>query len=336
VVTPPAATITVGGTQQFTATAFDAHGAVVPGATFQWGSSNGGVASVNSAGLATALAVGGTTITATANGVTGSASLTVSSGAGTPVLIVVLPATATITALGATQEFTAVAFDAMGNTVPTAVTRSTSNPAVTTIDAAGVATGIATGGVTVIAMAGGRTGTASLRVTQLVHSVTVTPASATVVTGDSTPYTAVARDANGNVIPGTVFSWSTGNPSIATVNATTGVVTGVSGGGTIVQAVAGGVGGSATVSVVVVGSIEISGSTERHVNVGATIQFVAVVRDPAGNVLNGVQVTWSVTKPTIASIDDRTGLATGLSPGLTLVRATIGGLFDEVELFVRQ
>ncbi len=155
------------------------------------------------------------------------------------------------------------------------------------------------------------------------------------VTGDSTAYTAVAHDANGHVIPGTVFNWATANPSIATVSAT-GVVTGVTGGSTIVQASAGGSAGSATVSVVVVGSIEISGSVERHVKVGATIQFVAVVRDPAGNVLTGVQVTWSVTKPAIASIDALTGLATGLAPGLTLVRATIGGLFDQVELFVSQ
>jgi hypothetical protein len=98
VVTPPAASINAGATQQFTATALDAQGDVIPGVTFAWASSNGNVASVNGAGLATALAPGGTTITATAFGVTGSAFLTVSTPPGPAVLIVVLPGAATITA----------------------------------------------------------------------------------------------------------------------------------------------------------------------------------------------------------------------------------------------
>jgi uncharacterized protein YjdB len=334
VVTPPAATITgIGGTQQFTATALDAQGDVVPGVTFQWSSSNAGIASVNGAGLATAIAAGGTTITATAHGVSGHAALTVALGAGPPVLIVVIPAAAAITALGNTQQFTAVAFDAQGHVVPATFTWTTSNPAIATINAAGLATGISTGAVTVVATGAGRTGTASLTVTQAVASITVTPQSAIVPTGDSTTYTAVAHDANGHVIPGTVFNWSTSNPSIATVGAT-GVVTGVSGGGTIVQASAGGVAGSATVSVVVVGSVEIIGSVERFIHVGQTTQFVAVVRDPAGNILSGVTVTWSVVKPSIASVN-ASGLATGLSAGITYVRATVGNVWDEAELGVR-
>jgi uncharacterized protein YjdB len=334
VVTPPAASINVGATQQFTATALDAQGDVIPGVIFAWASSSGNVASVNGAGLATALASGGTTITATAFGGTGSAFLTVSTPPGPAVLIVVLPGAATITALGATQQFTAVAFDAQGRIVQSSFTWSTSNPAIATINAAGVATGITTGSVTVTATTpAGRTGTATLNVTQTVQSITVTPATATVVAGDTTRYTAVAHDANGNVIPNTVFNWVTANPSIATVSAT-GLVTGVSGGGTVVQAIAGGVGGSATVSVVVVGSVEILGAAERFIRVGETLQFVAVVRDAAGNIMTGVTVSWSVLKPNIASVNS-SGLATGLSVGITYVRAAVGNVWDEAELGIR-
>ena len=79
VVTPEVATLTsLGATQQYTATAIDANGNVLTGVVFQWASSNGAVASVNGTGLATALGVGATAITASANGVTGVAVLSVS------------------------------------------------------------------------------------------------------------------------------------------------------------------------------------------------------------------------------------------------------------------
>jgi hypothetical protein len=42
-----------------------------------------------------------------------------------------------------------------------------------------------------------------------------------------------------------------------------------------------------------------------------------------------------VLNPTVASIDPVTGVATGLTPGLTIVRAFVGNLFDEVELLIR-
>jgi hypothetical protein len=76
VVTPDSASIPVGGTQQFTATVLDLHGnpLAVP---VTWSSSNPGVATVDGSGLATGVSVGQTTITATAQGASGSATLTV-------------------------------------------------------------------------------------------------------------------------------------------------------------------------------------------------------------------------------------------------------------------
>ena len=50
-------------------------------------------------------------------------------------------------------------------------------------------------------------------------------------------------------------------------------------------------------TVVDVGSMEIQGPEERHVAVGNTQQFTAVVRDVAGNVLSGVRVTWWIADP---------------------------------------
>ena len=74
-VTPSAATIAVGGTAQLRATASPAKAAT----SFAWSSSNDAVATVTSAGLVAGVAAGTATISAAAGGVTGTASVTVTS-----------------------------------------------------------------------------------------------------------------------------------------------------------------------------------------------------------------------------------------------------------------
>jgi len=335
VVTPGAALLTsLGSTQQFSAVAFDAKGNVLPGVAFQWTSSSI-VASVDGTGLATALATGVTTITASANGVTGTASLRVSVASGSPVRIIVVPGTTALSLVGATQQYIAIMLDAQDRAVPNVVfTWASSDPSVASVTTSGLATSVGHGTATITASAAGLTGSASLTVTLVVASVSVAPAAATVATGDSTTFTAVARDANGHVIVGAVFIWSTTTPSTATVSSA-GVATGISSGTTLVSAMAGGVTGTGTLSVIDVGSIEIQGLEEQYVTVGGTRQFTAVVRDVAGNVVSGIGVTWSVGNPAVATIDSVTGTATGLHAGITFVRARAGTRIDEVELVVR-
>jgi DNA/RNA endonuclease G (NUC1) len=77
-VAPATASVTQGGTQAFTATAFDAANQPIAGVTFTWTSSATSVATVNGSGVVTGVAPGDATITATApNAVAGSASLRV-------------------------------------------------------------------------------------------------------------------------------------------------------------------------------------------------------------------------------------------------------------------
>lgn len=81
-VTPATASILVGATQAFSATAKDANGTAVT-ATYTWSSSNPAVATVSAAGVATAVAAGTAVIRATAgNGVFGEATLTVTAPSG--------------------------------------------------------------------------------------------------------------------------------------------------------------------------------------------------------------------------------------------------------------
>ncbi|MEO7086447.1 MAG: Ig-like domain-containing protein [Gemmatimonadaceae bacterium] len=79
-VTPPSATIVLGATASFTATAVGLGGAVLTGRSFTWTSSNPAVVSVSSSGnvaTATAVSLGTATITATSEGASGTAAVTV-------------------------------------------------------------------------------------------------------------------------------------------------------------------------------------------------------------------------------------------------------------------
>lgn len=75
-VSPASATIETGQTQQFTAALTDLHGNPVS-APVAWTVSDPGVATIDGAGLATGVAPGTVTVTATSGGASGSASLTV-------------------------------------------------------------------------------------------------------------------------------------------------------------------------------------------------------------------------------------------------------------------
>jgi Bacterial Ig-like domain (group 2) len=100
VISPAMASITVGGTQQFTAVAKDSMGNTVTGAALVWASSNTAVATVNNGGLATAKVVGSTGITA---------SITYSGGVyGNPVTYTSNTATLTVTTMDAVMGTVAV------------------------------------------------------------------------------------------------------------------------------------------------------------------------------------------------------------------------------------
>src|SRR6266852_7006308 len=76
-VSPPSASVQVSGTVQLTATPKDASGNPLSGRTVTWSSSNTSVATVNGSGLVTGAAAGSATITATSEGQSGSATVTV-------------------------------------------------------------------------------------------------------------------------------------------------------------------------------------------------------------------------------------------------------------------
>ncbi len=164
-VSPPVDTLTaVGATRQFTAEARDANGDPIVGLPFTWFSSDESVAQVDANGMVTAVGAGTASITATASGgVSGTAQLTVQ----LPVRIAVTPAGASLGAVGATQSFSAQAFDAADNLVSGLTYAWNSlNPAVVTIHpSTGQATALIDGQAIIAAQTQGLTGYALVTVT---------------------------------------------------------------------------------------------------------------------------------------------------------------------------
>jgi uncharacterized protein YjdB len=161
----PAPTLaSLGDTLQLAATALDAGSSAVAGTTFAWSSDAPLVATVDGFGLVTARGNGTAHVVAkaTSNQVANAApgfSVAVQQAVAS---VSVTPSSATIPRC-TTIQFAATAKDARGNPAP--VTWSSSNTAFATIDANGLARGVAVGGpVTITATAGGTSGTAQLTV----------------------------------------------------------------------------------------------------------------------------------------------------------------------------
>ena len=175
---------------------------------------------------------------------------------GPPVATVAVTLAATSVSAGLATQATAVTKDANGNVLTGRTTTWSSGvTAVATVDAAtGVVTGVAIGTSVITGTSEGKTGTATVTVTAAVTpvaTVTVTLDAAAITAGATTQASAVLRDANGIVLGGRTVAWTSGTPSVATVNAATGVVTGVAPGTSVITATSEGKAGAATITVAV-------------------------------------------------------------------------------------
>ena len=159
-VNPPSASVQVGQTVQLTATPRDVNGNALPGRTVTWASTNTTVATVNGQGLVTTRVVGSATITATSEGQSGSAAITVTAA---PVATVTLSPAAAAIQPGQTAQLTATTKDANGNilTGRTVTWASNNNPAAT-VSSSGLVTGVATGTALITAASEGKTGSAMI------------------------------------------------------------------------------------------------------------------------------------------------------------------------------
>jgi WD40 repeat protein len=166
-----------------------------------------------------------------------------------------------------------------------------------------------------------------------VASVSVTPASASVVVGGTQSLVAGARDAAGNALTGRAVTWSSGTPAVATVSAA-GVVTAVAAGSATITATVEGITGTATITVtpVPVASVSVT-PVSVSISPGFTQQMAATPRDAGGAALSGRPASWSSSAPAVASIDNA-GLVTAVAAGSTTIRATVEGIVGTATITV--
>jgi endonuclease G len=158
-----------------------------------------------------------------------------------------------------------------------------------------------------------------------------------VTPGTTFRVTATAVDSAGKPAS-TNITWTSSNPSVATIDPATGVATGVSTGIAQLTATASnGVSGTAPLFVVNPGdiaSISISVNDPVQVPAGYTKPAFPTVRTTSAPVNPAPPLAWSSSDPSVATVDSL-GYINGIAPGTALIRATASnGVYNEVEFKV--
>ncbi len=316
-----------------------------------WSSTTIGVATISNAsgsqGLASAIDVGSTSISATFGGTTGSTTLTVT--AATLASIQVTPANPTI-AKGTTLQFTATGIytDSTAQDLTTQVSWSSSTGTVATISNAtgsqGRANAVDMGTTTIGATLGAITGSTTLTVTAAtLVSVQITPTNPSIADGTTLQLTAIGTYTDNSTQDLTTqATWSTTTSAVATVSnaaGSQGLATAEGTGTTTIGATVDGRTGTTTLTVTAatLASIQVT-PTNPSIADGTTLQFTAIGTFTDGSTQDLTdQSLWSSTNSTVASISNAggsQGFATANDPGSVTIAATSGGITGSTTLVV--
>lgn len=189
-----------------------------------------------------------------------------------------------IVGLGATQQLSATLTPA--NATNQAVTWTSSNTAVASINATGVVTGVATGTSTITAKTadGNKTATATITVSAIsVASVSVSPTTASLFAGKTQQLTATIAPANAS---NKTVTWTSSNTAVATVNSS-GLVTTVAAGTATITAKTQDGNKTATATITVNPSNNFTVYFYRPSNWGTGIKIYTWSTLPAGSLADG-------------------------------------------------
>jgi hypothetical protein len=333
-------TVVLAGTRQLTAAAFSGSSQVSSGVTFQWGSSNGTVASVSTTGLVSGAQRGSVTITATAvlNGtpttIAGTRGIRVRIGS-----VSLTPTAPQFPSLGDSVLVTAEARDAINAAVPgitfawVSRTPSVASAAPRVNTALGDVVAVANGTARIVVTGDGVSDSVTATVRQVAATLSITPDTARFdrLGADTTPVI-TATDARGNAVPASALGWTSQSTAVATVNTTTGAVTPRGNGQTRVIATSGALADTIHVEVQQVATrVKLhpqTVDTSRILTTGS-MRMIDSVFDASDSLIRtpAPTVTWSST--TAAATVDGAGVVTaGASPDTTYIKAVSGTAAD--------
>jgi len=334
-VTPASATTGIFGTVSFQAvvTLSDATTQDVT-ATATWTSSSPSIATVDSAGVASGVAAGITTIRASAGTVSGLAALTVSNA---QLVSIALAPTNPSAGIGVKVSFSATGTFSDGSVSDVssgAVWKSSAGDVATIDSTTHQASTLAAGSTTISATLAGISGSTTLTVSSAtLTAIQVTPQSSKLAVNGTAKLVATGTYSDNRSVDLTAsVTWSSSNaPLVAVSNATgaAGTIVGLSAGTATITAALDNVVGTATVTVTAASLVSIAITPDNpSLPIGTTAQLVATGTYSDASVVDiSSSVTWSIDDPTIATVSNallNPGLVTAGSLGTAKAHATLG------------
>jgi uncharacterized protein YjdB len=335
----PSPSVASGGTEQLTATGVYSDNSTQP-LTSQvlWQSSDPTTAAVSGTGMLTGLKAGSVTVSASLNSLVGTAGVVVN--APTLSSITVSPALVSV-ASGQSKQLSALGTysDGTSQDVTNQATWSTNNAAAS-VDSTGMVSGASVGTATITATIGSKSGTAQVTVSAaLLQTIQVTPATASIATGQTQAFAANAIFSDGSQTDITNgATWSSSLTTFATIDQT-GLATGVGAGLTTILAAEGSVtpGNAAlTVTPAVLTEIDIAPDAQ-YIPVGGQFQLSLTGTYSDGSTQNITSANWSSSDATLATVDPNTGIVTGVANSNgnpVTITATYGGMTNTTTVYI--
>jgi hypothetical protein len=240
------------------------------------------------------------------------------------------------------QQFRATATYNDGTTadVTSQATWTSSDSAVATLDASGLAKALTPGQTTVSAALNGSTGSTLLTVSSAtLQSVTVTPTDPAIAIGTKQAFAATGNFSDGSTQDLTAqATWSSAATNVASIDAS-GVASGSAAGSSAITALLSGISGSITltVSAAEIASIVIQPAATTIAK-GTSQQFTAQALFNDGTSQDVTdQVTWASSDQALATISNAAasqGLAVGVDEGSATISAALSGVTGTTTLAV--
>lgn len=230
---------------------------------------------------------------------------------------------------GSVQQFTAFPLDKLGYTINVTLTWTSSNTTVGTINSTGAFTSLIAGTTNVSVLSEDVVNSTVIIVIAkppVLTTISVLPTTPLIATNSTRQFTATTLDQYGAPIVSTV-NWNSSNITVGAINASTGILTSIAAGTTVITASNGAVNGStvATVSALppVLTTINVLPFLPSII-IRATLQFTASTIDQYGYSIASA-INWSSNNNSVGSIDS-TGFFTSLSIGTITITAANGAV----------
>jgi hypothetical protein len=335
-ITPEKSSIALGQTVHFKATGmFNDGSSKDETQSAVWTSSNGSVASIDTTGFATSLAVGNAAMIARVGGLSGSATLTVSKAA---IVSITVDPSASLIALGATAQLKATGSytDQSTHDVTDIVTWKSSEPNIAIVSSTGLIGSRSIGKASITATSGVANASSQLTVLPAaLVSIAVTRDHATVSLGTTVQFKAQGVYTDGSERDLTDFiSWSGSPHGIVSINPS-GLATGEKIGTATVNARSETITGAntLTVSAALLTSIAVTSHNDM-MPLGTTQQMSAIGRYTDGSSRDLTNsVSWFSASDHVVSISG-SGVADAKSLGTSIISATSAGISGNVLLTV--